>query len=205
MGRRVLRPAGRTAMDTPGGDFAYIVRIIQYLDQRHHLRFFIGSRDFDILYRWWEKRIPQALVRESLDRVVERRRRLRLPIDRFSVFSHEVRRSHRSFMILDIGRRGPEAPGERAVIERFLDRFPAELLPLRSEFEAFFRRRLNGEAADARLLEEALLSLFEADAELNAKTAWFLDNLAPRLRRPQIERTYRLNYLMNKFGFPPLE
>ncbi len=60
--------------EAAGEDFDYIIRIIQFLDLHHGIRFFISSKDFDILYRWWEKRIPAAVIRESLDRVVERSR-----------------------------------------------------------------------------------------------------------------------------------
>ena len=54
-------------------DYDYIIKVIQYLDRQFAIRFFISSKDFDVLYRWWEKRIPFAVVSEALRRVVERR------------------------------------------------------------------------------------------------------------------------------------
>ena len=59
--------------------------------------------------------------------------------------------------------------------------------------------------ADAGPVHEKLLSHFRDDAELNAKCAWFLNNLAPAPRRPEIEKKYRLNYLLHKFAIPSFE
>ncbi len=187
-------------------DYDYIIRIIQYLDQRHGIRFFIGSRDFDVLYHWWEKHVPEAVIHESLDRVVERRSQLQRPLDRFSAFSHEVRRNHQSFLSLDIGGRRPEEPAdEQAEFRNFLQQFPPALEFMKEDFEEFFRRLLRKEAPDAGPLQEKLLARFRDDGELNAKTAWFLKNIAAQLRRPEIERKYRLNYLAGRFAIPPLD
>jgi len=192
-------------MGGEAGDYDYIIRVIQYLDRRHGIRFFIGSRDFDVLYRWWEKRIPAAVLHESLDRVVERRRRLQRPLQRFSAFSYEVRRQHLAFLSLDIGRQRQESADAHADTRDFLEAFPPALEFMRSDFEAHFQHRLRGETAPAGPLQERLLGHFNDDGELNAKTAWFLKNIDPRLRRPEIERTYRLNYLIGRYGIPPLE
>ncbi len=187
------------------GDYDYIIRVIQYLDRRHGIRFFIGSRDFDVLYRWWEKRIPEAVLHESLDRVVERRRRLKRPLERFSAFSHEVRRQYQSFLSLDIGRQREEPADAHADFRSFLEKFPPALEFMRCDLETLFQRLLRGEAPLAGPLQEKLLDHFRDDGELNARTAWFLKNIDPRMRRQEIERKYRLNYLLGKFGIPTLE
>lgn len=187
------------------GDYDYIIRIIQYLDQRHGVHFFIGSRDFDILYRWWEKRIPEPVIRAALDRVVERHRLQRKPLTRFSVFSSEVRRDFRSFLSLDIGRQRSEPPDEHAEIKRFLAQFPPPLEFMQEEFAGYFAGVMRGEAPDAAPLQEKLLARFRDDGELNAKAAWFLKNISPSMRKPEIERKYRLNYLSGKFAIPPLD
>lgn len=194
-------------MTVCGGDSDcdYIIRVIQYLDQRHGIRFFINSRDFDVLYRWWEKRVPEAVIRECIDRVVQRRRRLRRPLDRFSAFSNEVRRSYQAYLSLDVGRQRPEPADEHEGIRDFLAHFPRDLEPLKGEFADLCGRLLRGEAADAEPLREKLLAHFRDDGEMRAKAAWFMKNLAPSLRRPEIERRYCLNYLWGKFGIPPLE
>ena len=192
-------------MGAAGADYDYIIRLIQYLDRRHGIRFFITSRDFDVLYRWWEKRIPEGLVRECLDRVVERSRRSSRPLSRFAQFSNEVRRGYDSFLALRVGSARAEPVDENAATQAFLDALPPELECLRGDFAALFQNLRQGKAGAAETLEEKLLELFAADDELNAKTAWFLSNLAPPLRRPEIARRYRLNYLLGKFNVPPLE
>jgi len=188
--------------DPAGEDFDYIIRIIQYLDQRYGIRFFISSKDFDLLYRWWEKRIPSKVIRESLDRVVERSRSRQKPLVHFTAFSGEVRRNYQSFLDLGIGRERPEAADEHAGIHNFLCQFPPQLEFMRSDLETLFSGLLQGKAIDAKPLQEKLLAHFQEDNELNAKSAWFLQNLSPHLRRPEIERKYRLNYLLGKFAIP---
>jgi hypothetical protein len=187
------------------GDYDYIIRIIQYLDQRHGVHFFISSRDFDILYHWWEKRIPEPVVREALDRVVERHRCQRKPLARFSVFSSEVRRDFRSFLALDVGRQRSEPEDEHAEIKKFLAQFPAALDFMKADLAGFFAKLFRGEAPDAGPLQEKLLARFQDDGELNAKTAWFLKNISPSMRKPEIERKYRLNYLLGRFAIPSLD
>ncbi len=188
-----------------GSDYDYIIRLIQYLDVRHNIRFFITSKDFDVLYRWWEKDIPESLLRESLDRVVERgRRRQSLP-ERFSAFSYEVRKNHQSFLQLGSGSRRQEAADPHAEFAEFLAKLPVELEFARDDFAALFAKRRQGEMPDSGPLEDRLLARFRDDDELNAKAAWFLKNLATALRRPEIERRYRLNYLWGKFGIPSLD
>jgi hypothetical protein len=194
-----------TGAESAGDDYGYIIRLIQYLDRRHGIRFFIGSRDFDVLYRWWEKGIPDAVIRAALDRVVERNRLRGKPLRRFSAFSHEVRKSHQSFLALDVGRARPEPADAHAGLEAFLETLPPDLEFLRDDFSERFQRLKRGEETAPGPLEEKLLARFSADGELNAKTAWFLKNLAPPLRRPEIERRYRLNYLWGKYGIPSLD
>ncbi len=186
-------------------DFDYIIRIIQYLDQRHGIRFFISSKDFDVLYRWWEKRIPAAVIRESLDRVVARSQARQRPPVHFTAFSNEVRKNYQSFLDLSIGRERSEPADEHAEIRNFLAKFPPDLAFMRSDFETLFSRLLQDEEIDPQALHEKLLGHFLNDGELNAKSAWFLQNLSPHLRRPEIERKYRLNYLLGKFAIPTLD
>lgn len=191
--------------EAAGCDYDYIIRLIQYLDRRHGIRFFIDSRDFDVLYHWWEKGIPDAVIREAIDRVVERNRRRGKPLERFSSFSYEVRKNHQSLLSLDVGRARPEPVDAHAGLNAFLERLPAELEFLRADLCALFQLVRQGETPELGPLEEKLLDRFRDDGEFNAKTAWFLKNLAPALRRPEIERRYRLNYLWGKFGIPSLD
>lgn len=191
--------------ETAGADYDYIIRVIQYLDLRHGIHFFINSRDFDILYHWWEKRIPEPLLRAALDRVVERRRRQGKPLESFSAFSNEVRRDYRSFLSLDIGRERSEPAEEFADIKKFLAQFPPQLDFVKEDFARLLAQVMRGETPDFSPLQEKLLAHFLADGELNAKTAWFLKNIAPSMCRPEIERKYRLNYLAGRFAIPCLD
>jgi len=191
--------------DVASEDFDYIIRIIQYLDQRYGIRFFISSKDFDVLYRWWEKRIPAAVIRDSLDRVVARSLSRQRPPVHFTAFSYEVRKNYQSFLDLGIGRERSEPADEHAEIRKFLAHFPPELEFMRSDFETLFSRLLQGEQTDPEPLQNKLLAHFLNDSELNAKCAWFLQNLSPHLRRPEIEGKYRLNYLLGKFAIPSLD
>ena len=83
--------------------------------------------------------------------------------------------------------------------------FPPELDFLRAELEALLFRKSQGKDVDAGPFQEKLLAHFLGDIELNAKSAWFLQNLSPHLRRPEIERQYRLNYLLGRFAVPFLD
>ena len=186
-------------------DYDYIIRIIQYLDRQFAIRFFISSKDFDVLYRWWEKRIPFAVICGSLRRVIERRSPLKPPIASFSVFSREVRLDYQSFLNLSIGRERGELREERDEVKAFLGKFPEPLEFLRSDFERLGEEYARNGVADAGPVHEKLLRHFRDDAELCAKCEGFMKNLAPALRRPEIEDKYRLNYLLHKFAIPSFE
>ena len=189
-------------------DFDYIIKIIQYLDRQFAIRFFISSKDFDVLYRWWEKRIPFAVISESLRRVVERRLAKGRTVASFSVFSRDVRLDYQSFMTLAVGSERSERSetrNEHSEIKAFLSHFPDALDFLKADFTRLGSEFIQGNTADPGALHEKLLSYFQDDAELNAKCAWFLKNLAPDLRRPDIEKKYRLNYLLHKFAIPTFE
>jgi hypothetical protein len=186
-------------------DYDYIIRVIQFLDRQFAIRFFISSKDFDVLYRWWEKRIPYAVVSESLRRVVERRLLRNKPVASFAVFSREVRLDYQSFLSLNIGRERTESQEERNEIKNFLSKFPEALEFIKDDFGRLNAECLQKGSVDAGPVHEKLLCHFQDDAELNAKCAWFLKNLAPDLRRPEIEKKYRLNYLLHKFAIPSFE
>jgi hypothetical protein len=183
-------------------DYDYIIKIIQYLDRQFNIRFFISSKDFDVLYRWWEKRIPFTEVSAALRRVAERHLLKNKPIISFSVFSREVRLGYQSFLSLNVGRGRNESQDEYSEIKTFLSKFPEALDFLKNDFAGLGAEYIKNGAADAGPVHEKLLRHFQNDAELNAKCAWFLKNIAPDLRSPEIEKKYRLNYLLHKFSIP---
>lgn len=184
-------------------DYDYIIKIIQYLDRQFGIRFFISSKDFDVLYRWWEKRIPFLIINESLRRVVECRLLKKKPVTSFSAFSHEVRLDYQSFLSLNVGRERIEPRDEPDEIKVFFTKFPAALNFLKNDFARLAAERMQNGAAGP--VYEKLLLHFQNDAELNAKCAWFLKNLALPLRSLEIEKKYRLNYLLHKFAIPSFD
>ena len=186
-------------------DYDYIIRIIQHLDRQFAIRFFISSKDFDVLYRWWEKRIPFAVVSQSLQRVVERRQIKGKTVKSFSVFSRDMRLDYQSFLNLNVGRSRDENRDAHSGIRSFLNRLPEDLDFLKDDLARLSAEYMQKGAADSGTVHEKLLEHFKDDPELNAKCAWFLKNLAPELRRPEIEKKYRLNYLLHKFAIPEFE
>jgi hypothetical protein len=188
-----------------GDDYDYIIRIIQFLDAQFAIRFFISSKDFDVLYRWWEKRIPYGVVSAALRRVVERRQLSGKPVASFSVFSREVRLDYQSFLSLSVGRERSEPREEHGEIRSFLSKFPAALDFIRDDLARLAEEYMQNGITDSGPIHEKLLDHFKDDDELNAKCAWFMNNLAPGLRRPEIEKKYRLNYLLHKFAVPSFE
>jgi hypothetical protein len=192
-------------MMAAGDDYDYIIKVIQYLDSQFAIHFFISSKDFDVLYHWWEKRIPFSVVSAALCRVVERRLPKKKPVTSFSVFSREVRLDYQSFLSLNVGRERRELQDEHDEIKTFLSKFPGALDFLKDDFARLGAEYMQNNTAEAGPVHEKLLRHFQHDAELNAKCAWFLKNLAPGLRRPEIEKKYRLNYLLHKFAIPSFD
>jgi len=193
-----------TSGSLPDADgYDYVIRAIQHLDMAHGIHFFIGSRDFDVLYRWWEKRIPLSIIRSAIDRVVERRRRRGKPIATFGHFSYEVRKSYQAFLNLRIGEAAllPLRPPADARSE-FLAHLPEALEGLREEFARLQRERLSGKAADPESMFAALLRQFQGDEELRRKSEFFLNQLAPEWRKPEMERRFRMNFLIHRFHIP---
>lgn len=184
-------------------DYDYIVRIVQYLDERHAVRFFISTRDFDVLYRWWEKRIPLEIIERSIAAVAERFRKRAKPLRQMESFSYEVRKNYRDFLTLETSRaRRLDELDPLTLFRRFMEDFPEAIEPLKPDFEEWLQRQEHGDAFDPEPLFEKLLILFRDDGELNAKAEFFLRNLAPELRKPEMKRKYRLNYLLNRFRVP---
>ena len=141
------------------GDYAFIVGAINYLSSRHNIRFFISSGDFDLLYGWWEKSIPPDVLKTAMDRVVERRRKRRLPMDSFSRFRYEVRRQHAAWLERGVGGHGvdPGPAGNGDPVTAFMERFPIELEPLRARFEAAVESWRRGEEVDIDDLRNRLV------------------------------------------------
>ncbi len=188
------------------GDYDYIIKVIQYLEFRQGIVFFITTRDFHILYRWWEKRIPLRIIEESFNSVIQRWKKKRKKIHSFSNFYHEVKKNFKAFLELDVGAETREENvNGYEVIENFFDNYPAELLGIKAEFEQTFEKLKNAQDFCLDLLYEKLLVLFADDRDLDLKVDIFRKNLAPELRKPEIEKKYRLNYLLSRFNIPDFD
>jgi hypothetical protein len=190
-------------------DKDFIVQVIQYLQNKYGIIFFITSKDFDVLYHWWEKRIPLRIVKESITAVVERWKEKKREIRGFSNFRYEVKKKFNAFLQLSIGsarddENSPPPTGKTQAdeIENFFNHYPRELIELRQDFEAIDSKRKNNEQVDLTGVFAKLSEIFKEDQELAVKTNIFLKNLSPVLRKPEIEQRYRLNYLINKFNIP---
>ena len=187
-------------------DYDFIIKIIQFLELKFGISFFITTMDFDTLYKWWEKRIPFKIIEESISNVINRWNLKKRKIYSFSNFSYEVRKNYKGFLELNVsvGKREEEKE-EYDKIEKFFNNYPEELKELKKEFEDIHKMYKNKENIDINNIKEKLLSLFKENNELNLKTQIFLRSLAPALRKPEIEKRYRINYLLNKFKIPDFD
>jgi hypothetical protein len=196
--------------DNAGRDF--VIKVIQYLENSFDITFFITTKDFDVLYRWYEKRIPIHIVKESISNVVERWNQKNKKIYSFSNFYYEVKKNFNVFLQLSVGRETegeasePEIAANRyAEIENFFKNYPDDLITLKEDFERIFQQLKNKENVELDPVYKKLVGLFEEDEALNLKVAVFMRSLAPELRKPEIKNRYRLNYLLNKYNIPDFE
>ncbi|UCH98145.1 MAG: hypothetical protein JSV88_15190, partial [Candidatus Aminicenantes bacterium] len=136
-------------------DKDFVIKIIQYLQNKYGIIFFITTKDFDTLYRWWEKRIPIRIVKEAVTNIVERWTEKKKKIYSFSNFNYEVKKIFKAFLQLDVGsERGDnetqtkEDKNQFEEIEYFFNHYPEELSILREDFENIYRKIKNEENID---------------------------------------------------------
>lgn len=192
------------------GGYNFVIKVIQYLENTFGIHFFITTKDFDVLYRWYEKRIPIDVVKESISNVVERWIRKNKKIFSFSNFYYEVKKNFKAFLQLNVGAEGEEPQFDSNVnkyveIENFFKNYPADLIALKEEFQKISQRIKNNESVEMAPIYEKLVDLFKGYEELCLKVTIFSRSLAPELRKPEIENRYRLNYLVNKYNIPDFE
>jgi hypothetical protein len=191
--------------------YDYVTKVILYLDYTFGIHFFITPKDFDVLYRWFEKRIPLSIVKESISNVVGRWRVKNKKINGFSNFYYEVKKNFDAFLQLNVGAHVAEPCADRpevskyAEVELFFENYPDPLTALREDLEELFRKIKNKEHIDSAPVYQKLVDLFKEDEELSIKAAVFARSLSPELRRPEIENRYRLNYLINKYRIPDFD
>jgi len=187
------------------GDHEYIFIIVDYLLQKHGISFFITSKDFDVLYGWWEKKIPIDLVKKSIDIVKKRRWKREKNIDSFLNFSYEVRKNLSNKMELSINKSSVEnVVMQEERTEEFYNDFPIELKFVEKDFALL--RELKGEQKVKSLdrVYEIMINEFSDDEELNIKTEIFMSNLPETMRNSKIEKKFKINYLNRRFGIPEI-
>ena len=186
-------------------DYDYIIRIIQYLDYRWGIRFFISTRDFDVLYKWWERKIPLAVIQEAISSVVSDWRKKGKSISGFSNFSYRVKKRYQSFLQLHVGSDQPEETDTYHLIDIFFQNYPSELAELKEDFQEIFRCVKSHEDFTVDGVYRKLLALFISDRDLYLKTRFFMESIARELRTPEMEQRYRINYLLHKYKIPDFE
>lgn len=187
-------------------DYDYIFDIINYLFYKHNISFFVTSKDFDILYGWWEKKISSELIKKSIDIVTERWIKKGKKIAGFSNFSYEVRKKYKALLELNVNIDDHEKPEIKLnKIEFFFNNYPPELNELKDEFKAVYSCVKNNNIFEMEGVYSKLLDIFKDDREIEIKSEIFLKNIAPELRTPEIIRKFRLNYIKNKFRIPDFD
>jgi len=199
---------------TGGEAYAYITRIIVFLNRRYAISFFITPRDFDVLWGWWEKQIPFPVIRDALVRVVERWNKKDRRVYSFANFNYQVKKEFARFADLKLGRHVREIGSARendspdsGELARFLDRCPDELRPLKPDLEGI-KQAIDSGCLTRRTVRDfyaRLVSHFEQDDELILQTRRFLKRISGRLDHREMEKQFKINFLLNRLGVPFLE
>lgn len=188
-------------------DYNYIIKIIQYLEERYKISFFICSADFDVLYGWWIKKIPFNIIFESIDNVVLRWEKKNKKIDGFKNFSYEVRKNFNGFMELKVSEPENKAndlkDDSKDKIELFINSLPPHLIPLKDCLIELEKEKDNFRKREIlKDISLKLLEIYKDDSDLNLKTKKFLMNLNPKLRTEDMANKYKSNYIFSKHKFP---
>ena len=187
-------------------DQDYIFKIIEYLLNKHNINFFITSKDFDILYSWWEKRIPQDLIKKSIDKVCKRRESRGKQIDSFMNFSYEVRKNLSYKLDLNINTDWVDkTSGPDDKHKKFFENFPESIKEMEDEFRMLKDASEENRAGMLKSIYDKLISKYEDDDEMNIKTEIFMGNLPAPMKKPEIVLKFRINYLNRRFNIPDFE
>ncbi len=183
----------------------YVLGLIEAASQNFGLRFFITSRDFDRLFRWWEKGIPEKLVLEAIGRVAARKRKKNESLKSFFSCDNEVKKLFAALREAGVGQVSspqPQAGMLRDEIGEFFKRPSPELSPFMEKFRLLADAAPDCRSALSRELQEEILRAYENDLELQVQTEMFLRQLAPELQRPDLIRCFKIRFLHKKLGLP---
>ncbi len=187
-------------------DQDYIFRIIDYLFEKYGISFFITSKDFDVLYNWWEKKIPEGLIRNSIDSVYKKRIAKGRKIDSFMNFSYEVKKNLVAKFDVNVNYESSGIENRnKDKSKMFYENFPVGLKKLENKFKLL---RDAPEPKRAILLEdiyEKLIIMYLNDEEMNIKTEIFMSNLPDAMKKPEILKKFRINFLCRRFNIPDFD
>ena len=187
-------------------DHDYIFSLIDYLFSRHGINFFITSKDFDTLYNWWEKKIPEEIIRKSIDTVIRRRSARGKHVDSFMNFSYEVRKNLVTEFDLKINSVSDQAqrdPGKK--IDRFFENMSLEIKYLEKDFMKVRRSPALKRPELLSYIYDKLIGKFENDEEMIIKTDIFMSNLPEAMKKPEIVRKFRINFINKRFNIPDFD
>ncbi len=173
--------------------YNYIFKIISHLKIFHNVSFFITPLDYDVLYSWYDKKIPLNIIFFSLKRVVKRRESKGKDVISISNFSYEVRKNYKLYL--------ERKAGSHDVEDKHEEQIQQSRLPLPQELDSLYlevEQNCNSEETKDKFKEKLLL-YFKDDEELNLQTEAFMNNLSPSLRLEKYRKEFKLNYLINKF------
>jgi hypothetical protein len=152
----------------------YIVSVIELLQREFNLYFVVSPRDFDILYRWFEKRIPLDLIRGCVTDVQERRARQGKTLDRVGDLAYAVRKAFGQHQDRSVGAHGTFVPALDVGAQRaaFFDHPPPDIETLVSRFSEGLMPQPPLREAVLEFHRELLLQ-FEHDEELERRSTLF--------------------------------
>ena len=187
-------------------DHDYIFSLIEYLFFKHGINFFITSKDFDTLYNWWEKKIPEEIIRKSIDNVIRRRSARGKHVDSFMNFSYEVRKNLVTEFDLKINSVSGQAQSDpNTKMDRFFDNMSKEIKFLDKEFLEVRKSPAVKRSELLPYIYDKLIGKFENDEEMIIKTEIFMSNLPEAMKKPEIVRKFRINFINKRFNIPDFD
>jgi len=179
-------------------DYDYLISIINYLNINYHLNLRVGSKDFDTMYRWWEKNIPIEIVKKSIDILINKNKK-----NIKSIFSlnYRVRKEFENFLTFKLGeaKENESQDKKTSKTEEFINNLPEELVELKQSFIEYYETEDNEIKKE---IENKLLDKFSEDNELKLNTEIFLSRISKSLINEELVNRYKINFLINKLGIP---
>ncbi len=185
--------------------FDYIIKTVRKASDLLHLNIFITPKDYDIIYRWWEKKISHSIIIESMQTVHARWCKKGKTITSYSSFNYEVKKNHKSALELQTGSHNEEssyATLNSDPVETFYNSFPADLEFCRSELHDLKNELDSGKIPDASDLNTKLLSHFSDNEKFTLECENFLNGLSPALRTDKIRERFLLNSIYSRYHIP---